>query len=159
MSIYTVHESPRGDGRRAERFKFVRDGFHWWALLLAPLWMLWHRLWLVFIIYIVGIGATDWFLARLGFSAGAIFLVNVMVLLLIGFEASTLRRWTLARRKWRLVDVVSASSLEAAEWRFFEKRGVRAPDSAAAASPPPVRRRAPGGSDIVGLFPESGART
>ena len=30
------------------RFRFVRDGFHVWAFLLAPFWMLRHRLWLEF---------------------------------------------------------------------------------------------------------------
>ena len=32
--------------RDRQRFVFVRDGFHFWALLLGPLWLLWHRLWL-----------------------------------------------------------------------------------------------------------------
>ncbi len=60
MSVYTVHEPPlRGADASAEpeRFVFVRDGFHWWAFLLAPLWMLWHRLWLVFVIYLVVVAA------------------------------------------------------------------------------------------------------
>ena len=29
--------------RIGARFVFVRDGFHFWAFLLAPLWMLRHR--------------------------------------------------------------------------------------------------------------------
>ena len=36
-----------------ERFVFVRDGFSFWAFLLAPLWMLRARLWLVFVGYVV----------------------------------------------------------------------------------------------------------
>ena len=35
-----------------ERFVFVRDGFSFWALLLGPLWMLRHRMWLVLLGYI-----------------------------------------------------------------------------------------------------------
>ena len=56
MSVYTVHEPPRRAGAAAadvERFAFVRDGFSWWAFLLAPLWMLRHRMWLVLIGYVV----------------------------------------------------------------------------------------------------------
>ena len=34
---------------------FVRDGFYFWAFLLGPLWMLWRRLWLVLVVYLVGI--------------------------------------------------------------------------------------------------------
>ena len=56
MSIYTVHEPPlraNEDVPDPERFVFVRDGFSFWAFLLAPLWMLRHRLWLVLIGYVV----------------------------------------------------------------------------------------------------------
>ena len=55
MPVYTVHEPPPRDDddrrRRRDRFVFVRDGFSFWAFLLAPLWMLWHRLWLVLLLY------------------------------------------------------------------------------------------------------------
>ena len=50
MPTYTVHAPPPTPGRTArdpERFVFVRDGFHFWAFLLAPLWLLAQRLWLV----------------------------------------------------------------------------------------------------------------
>ena len=51
MPVYTVHEPPPRDSDdaadAADRFVFVRDGFSFWAFLFAPLWMLWHRLWLV----------------------------------------------------------------------------------------------------------------
>src|SRR3984893_6090975 len=56
MSVYTVHIPPstrRGSASGPERFVFVRDGFSFWAFLLVPLWMLWHRLWLVFVGYCV----------------------------------------------------------------------------------------------------------
>ena len=54
MRIYTVHEpAPRENEIVADpdRFRFVRDGFYFWAFLLGPVWMLWHRLWLVLLIY------------------------------------------------------------------------------------------------------------
>ena len=52
MSVYTVHEPPLRAAEASpdpERFVFVRDGFYFWAFLLTPLWMLWHRLWLVLV--------------------------------------------------------------------------------------------------------------
>src|SRR5690606_15982316 len=60
MTIYTVHEPrPRRneDAAPPERYTFVRDGFYFWAFLFGPLWMLWHRLWLVLFLYVIGIGA------------------------------------------------------------------------------------------------------
>src|SRR5213596_1899745 len=48
MPVYTVHApSPAGaDLRAADKFVFVRDGFHFWAMVFGPLWLLWNRLWL-----------------------------------------------------------------------------------------------------------------
>jgi hypothetical protein len=56
MRIYTVHEPPpkrRGPPRGPEEFVLVRDGFYFWAFLLAPLWLLYRRLWLVLLGYIL----------------------------------------------------------------------------------------------------------
>ena len=49
MPTYTVHAPPPRKGEAAtkpERFVFVRDGFYFWAFVLAPFWLLVHRLWL-----------------------------------------------------------------------------------------------------------------
>ena len=55
MPVYTVHAPvTNGAGIAAtDRFAFVRDGFHFWAALLGPLWLVWHRLWLALIGWIV----------------------------------------------------------------------------------------------------------
>ena len=148
-----------------ERFVFVRDGFHVWAFLLAPLWLLAHRLWLAFIIYVVGYG-------------------------LLGVHFSLAARAGDARNCWsacadriagrlrgaqhpaldidaaRLDELgfVVGEDAEMAERRFFDIG-----TSAAAAAPlpgqhrprqllPPVRRGPPSPSDIIGLFPEPGGQ-
>ena len=43
MPTYTVHQPPPRKGETAsapERFVFVRDGFHVWAFVLTPFWLL-----------------------------------------------------------------------------------------------------------------------
>src|SRR5215475_1959303 len=99
MPVYTVHEPPmKADQSQPdpERFVFVRDGFSFWAFLLAPLWMLWHRLWLVFLGYVLITIALHMTLSFLGASAGVTTAVGVLLALLVGFEAASLRRFTLA---------------------------------------------------------------
>src|SRR3954471_10088050 len=104
MAVYTVHEPlPKRDEASAdpERFAFVRDGFYFWAFVLGPLWMLWRRLWLVTLLYFAitaGLQLAVWALEA---SGGVKFLLHFLLALLIGFEAGTLRRWTLTRRGWR----------------------------------------------------------
>jgi hypothetical protein len=167
MSVYTVHEPPLRDGAAAsdvERFAFVRDGFSWWAFLFAPLWMLRHRMWLVLIGYVVVVGAIEIPVKLSGAPSLAANLIGILLGLLVGFEAGTLRRFTLSRRGWKNLGVVSGADVEDAERRFFDTWLRRAnspsgqPPAPTPASPSaaPFQRR-PSGPDIIGLFPEPGA--
>jgi hypothetical protein len=170
MPTYTVHEPPPHEGRSAdpERFVFVRDGFHFWAFVLAPLWLLFRRLWLVFVLYVIVTGVIDWLLTLAGLKGGSQFAASTVIALLIGLEAGALRRWTLERRGWKTLGFVVGDDLEAAERRFFgqwtRKESPKANVEAPPPSPPsagsqyaaPVRRGAPSGSDVIGLFPEPG---
>jgi Protein of unknown function (DUF2628) len=173
MPIYTVH-APTADNAgiaATDRFAFVRDGFHFWAALLGPLWLAWHRLWLALIGWIVVMIAIDVGMARLGASGTAIFFTNVLIALLMGFEASSIRRWTLSRRNWRQLDIVVADDEESAERRFFDrwtaKQRVINDQSAVDRGAPPPTRDIPGQpfsrppplprNEIIGLFPEPGA--
>jgi hypothetical protein len=164
MSVYTVHEPPLRAAEASpdpERFVFVRDGFYFWAFLLTPLWMLWHRLWLVLLIYVVVIVGIEnvMHFAGVGPSEGS--LVVLLISALVGVEASTLRRFTLTRRGWRQVGVVGGTNAEAAERRFFDAWSSAAPGKpgerpAFPHAPPPLPLM-PHAPDIVGLFPEPGA--
>jgi hypothetical protein len=174
MPVYTVHAPvTNGDGIAAtDRFAFVRDGFHVWAALLAPVWLAWHRLWLALIGWMVVVVALDVGMAALGVGGAAVFWVNLLIALLTGFEAASLWRWTLSWRNWRQLDIVVADDEEAAERRFFDrwaaKQHALSNDQPAVdrGGPPPTRDIAgqpfskppplPGNS-IIGLFPEPGA--
>src|SRR5215467_11540676 len=112
MPTYTVHapQLPRTtDALSAtEQFVFVRDGFHFWAFVLAPLWLLLHRLWLALLIYIVGYGALVIGLALARVSSNVQLIATLLIALLIGFEASSIWRWTLACRRWVTLGFVVA---------------------------------------------------
>jgi hypothetical protein len=163
MPAYTVHEPPPRDGDNAavatDRFVFVRDKFSLWAFVFGPLWMIWRQLWLVLMLYLIAMVALQAALWAVDAPAGAKFAAGVLVALLIGFEASTLRRWTLSRRGWINHGVVIASDEESAERRFFDAWvSIRARRLPAAAAPMPATampyRTAADPPDVVGLFPE-----
>jgi hypothetical protein len=172
MPVYTVH-APVGDNadfRATDRFAFVRDGFHFWAALLGPVWLIWHRLWLALAGWIVAIVVLELAIAKLGAGSAAILFANFTVALLMGFEAASLERWTLSRRNWRQLDIIVADDEEQAERRFFDRWTAkqRAPGNDQPAvdrgGPPPTRdvpgqpfSRPPPHGDIIGLFPEPGA--
>jgi len=123
VQTYTVHEPPNPpDSRvkRAERLVFVREGFTWRAALFAPFWMLAHRMWLVLLLYLVVVAAVDATLIATGFSSQWVALATIAVHVAVGFEAGTLRRWTLDRRRWRMLGAVTGQSETDCERRFFQ---------------------------------------
>jgi hypothetical protein len=163
MSVYTVHEPPRDDRRdddelaHTSRFVFVRDGFHFWAFLFGPLWMLRHRMWLETIVYLLLVGAITFALSRFGIE-GAGFWIAFLISLLVGIEASSLRRWKLSRRGFANLSVVVGDDIEEAERRFFDGWVDDGRPMTPAASQPAMRPAAASSSDIIGLFPQPGAR-
>ena len=173
MPVYTVH-APVANGAdlaAADKFVFVRDGFHFWAALASVIWLVWRRLWLALIGWValaVGVGFA---LGALGAGSRAILVADIMIAILTGFEAATLQRWTLSRRKWRQLDIVVADNEEAAERRFFDRwtarqRGLSNDQWAVDRGAPPPTRHIPGQpfskppplpqGGIIGLFPEPG---
>jgi Protein of unknown function (DUF2628) len=171
MSIYTVYEPPLKAHESApdpERFVFVRDGFSFWAFLLAPWWMLRHRLWLAFVCYVTLAVALSVALRLIGTSAAVAIIAGALFSLLVGFEAATLRRFGLARRGWRNVGIVVGDDVESAERRFFDawtnwpnKTWAERPSvdgasrtSSSAMGVPMARRPS---SEVIGLFPQPGA--
>jgi Protein of unknown function (DUF2628) len=178
MLIYTVHEPPLKAGETVvadpDRFVFVRDRFAVWAFLLTPLWLLVKRQWLVLLLYLLLVVALSVALVFLGTGPQTRFWVLALISFLVGLEAPTLQRWTLARRKWRQVGIVIADDREDAERRFFA-RWTEQPRAAATggpkpetpSSPPPAATgnpttmpptmRVPPQAHPIGLFPEPGA--
>ena len=166
MSVYTVHEPPLRAADAVpdpERFVFVRDGFSVWAFLLATLWMLRHGMWLVLVIYIVVAAGVEIGLRHAGVSGFTLGVVALLISFFVGIEASTLRRFTLARRGWKNVGIVSGDDLEDAERRFFDawvrtKPGPRAEPPAVSPKPSPPVPQGGQSPDIVGLFPDPSAQ-
>jgi hypothetical protein len=174
MPVYTVHAPVRNDAGLAatDKFAFVRDGFHVWAALAGVVWLAWHRLWLALLGWIVLLAAVDTGMTVLRAGGTMIFWANVLLALLLGIEAASLRRWALSRRNWRQLDIVVADDEEAAERRFFDRwtakqRALSNDQSAVDRGGPPPTRNVPGQafsrppspsqSEIIGLFPEPGA--
>ena len=168
MSIYTVYEPPlkvHESAPNPERFVFLRDGFSFWAFLLAPWWMLRHRLWLAFVCYVILAVALSVALRLIGASTAVTIIAGALLSLLVGFEAATLRRFGLARRGWRNVGIVVGDDLESAERRFFdtwvnkswaERSSVDgASRASSSAMGVPLARRP--SSEVIGLFPQPGA--
>lgn len=166
MAVFSVLEPPpraKESAAAPDRFVFVRDRFNWAAFIFGALWMIWHRLWLVLLGYVAVIAALEGIFRLIGASSSVRLAVELLLALLVGLEASSLRRWTLVRRGWHEHDIVVADDRESAERRFFTNWSAEAapvrpasprPAAAAPATVPRLSAAAPPG--VVGLFPQPG---
>src|SRR4051812_20065507 len=117
VKTYTMHvpaAAEPGDPDALDKAELVRDGFSWGAFVFAFLWFFWNRLWLAGIGVLAAILIIGLVLQLLDVGMGAAFVVELLFGLLVGFEANSLKSWTL-RRKKPAVDVVTASDREEAE--------------------------------------------
>ena len=162
MPVYTVH-APSAPALRedADSFVFLRDGFHFWAMLFGPLWLLWHRLWLALLGYLVVGAALLVGLWLLGAPSNGRGIVWLLLAMLMGLEAASLRRWSYSWGRWRFVDFVVADDEETAERHFFDRWTESAetpvpPSYNVPMAPYPPRATTGGSQGIIGLFPEPG---
>jgi hypothetical protein len=176
--FYTVHENP-GKRQEDERVILVREGFSAGAFFIPVFWAIYRRAWIAIPAYVALAGLTMVLLVMFdagrftlqyalgALSAGmpvlliahphpAIGALAVLIAALLGFEGNDLRRFMLARRGYRVVDVVAGTSLIEAERAYFGARGFPLSEAGPAAerasfsdSFGPPRR--PGMSIIPGL--------
>ncbi len=152
MKTYVVM-APR-ETEAADRLVFVKDGFCWPAFFLPLVWLLYRRMWIVFLGFVLVTAGLEFAGRQFGEAISG--LVAALLVLLFALEANTLRRWTLTRRGWRTLGVASGRSIDEAELRFFA--GL---DDPAAAEEPPASRAPAAGMPVsthppvLGLFPEA----
>jgi hypothetical protein len=184
MPLYTVFAPPPQPGETAPdplRFVFVKDGFCWPALFVPELWLLFRRMWLVFVLYL----AASVVLSVIGSKVGGPlpWVALGLMHLLFALEGNGLRRWKLSGHGYALIGVAEGRRNEA-ELRFFSQWQPPATASAAPgetpagaetgrelppAAPPQAAEAAPVVSttpqperdssergDVVGLFPAPG---
>jgi Protein of unknown function (DUF2628) len=165
MAIYTVL-APRADGDGAldpMSVVFVKEGFCWPALFVAVPWLIFRRMWLVLVGYIV----VAMVVSAAGSAVGPLSAGVAIVILhfLFALEANELRRWTLARRGYSPIGILEAHGLEEAEIRYFAAAETAVDETPAPPAPPvPPARPALGmiqpsaeAGDVVGLFPAPGS--
>ena len=125
MRIYTVHIDPLSvaDDRGAV---IIAEGFSWPAAVFSIFWALYHGLWdWALVLLAAGLALS----AAVGFSGldglGAV-AVEIGFAALVGATSNDWRRWVLARRGYRLDDIVSAADMGDAEQRYFSRAAIAA---------------------------------
>lgn len=163
-ATYTLHlpeDAEPGRPEALDRAVLVRDGFSWGAFLVPALWFARHRHWLLALGVIVVVVALAAVLRLLGARWGTVIAAELLLHALLGWEGTSLRRWSYARRGRPAMDVVYAANEAEAEAKSFARW--LAPPALPTPKPPPLpaRVRAWAGRDphaVIGLFPDAEGR-
>ncbi|TGV85067.1 DUF2628 domain-containing protein, partial [Mesorhizobium sp. M2D.F.Ca.ET.145.01.1.1] len=108
---------PPGRSEKVDMTTLVRDGFTWLGLLVPPLWLAWHRLWVEAALAFVIMGVLSMLGQKLGLGvAGS--LLSLLVSLYVGLEGQGLRIAAMRRRGWHEWRVVEAGRLGDADMRY-----------------------------------------
>lgn len=159
MRIYTVHELP-GAPLDGKGIVLVKEGFSFPAFAFSWVWLAYHRMWVALAIWIGVTVTLSWAMqSALGAPAAAV--ASLALSFMLGAEGNDIRRWALAQKGYREVGLAGGASLEEAERNFFAK--CERPLSVEEVKPvtaPVWPRRAPARRDgeVLGLFPEAGAK-
>ncbi|WP_147046910.1 DUF2628 domain-containing protein [Methylobacterium gnaphalii] len=155
MRNYTLHlpdGALRGDARAFDDAVIVPDGFSWAAFAFSVLWFLYHRLWLAALIVLALLAGLVLGGRLLGLSPFAGAAIAFLGSLLIGLEASSLRRWTYARNGRPARDAVVAGSCDEAEAKAVTRWLDPSSAPRTTVAPTAVRRF---DDSVIGLFPLS----
>ena len=123
VAVFTIHEPPNPPADRVDRAEamvFVEDGFSWGVALFAPLWLAIQQLGLALGAYLLVACAiiAGFYVTGINeaWTGSALVALNVW----IGFEASEIKRQTLAAGGWADAGTVSGRNLAECERRFFD---------------------------------------
>ena len=162
MKTYLVFEPAEGgrDAAAADRVVFLREKFRWLALIFGPLWLLWNRLWLAFVVWLIAILKLAIVAYVFGLDEKAAAPLMWLPTLIVAFEGMELLRRKLLRRRFREAGVMVAQDLEDAERRYFAdwQGSASVVATKPSVAPPTPATSAPSSNSVIGLFPEPGGR-
>jgi hypothetical protein len=122
VPTYTVHEPHPVAGdldERATRLVFVKEGFSFIAFAVPVIWLLYNRLWLALLLFLLATAGVVMLVASAGGGSSAIGWAVAAVNLIFGFEARNVHRNMLARKGYEVIGVVTGRDLEDSERRFL----------------------------------------
>ena len=119
MKAYTVHIRQH-DKYRDNDIVLVEESFCWSAFILSFIWTLWHRMWWV----AMGLASVSLIINGiiyvLGMDALAAGFIAIGMVVLYGFLANDLRRWSLAKVGFLESGVVLGDNQDKALARYLD---------------------------------------
>lgn len=164
MATYTVH-FPKGvdpgeiDADALSEAILIRDGFSKSAFFFSFLWFIWNRLWLAGLAVLAGLLILTAILEVFHVNHFFVSIAQILYMVLIGFEANSLKRWTFGRNGRPVAGIVAGRDDIEAEAKMLVLGLSRKGDHRPRVTPCPIPDVPFTPSEIanpaLGLFPVS----
>ena len=118
MTLYVV-QARGADEEALVKAHFIKDGFAWAGFAFGWLWLVYHRLWLPAVLYVV-IETAFLVLALPHIAPETVVLCDLLARFFVGLEGNRLREARGARRA-ALTEIIEAPDRDAAEVIFFSR--------------------------------------
>jgi hypothetical protein len=154
VTLYSVYAPPDEApdlAERADRLAFVKEGFSWTALIFQALWLIYHRMWLELVVFVVLLVGLQVLLGSDARGQAMFGWASLAITLLLAVEANDLRAASLKRKGYRLAGVAAGRGREEAELDFFRAWLPQQRQEARIAPAAGLPRG--DGDEVIGLFP------
>jgi Protein of unknown function (DUF2628) len=118
-TVYEPHQVEQDLVARADELVFVKDGFAGWAMIGSVFWMVYYRLWMPLIGFVVAFGVLVGLAYLFGASTAASGLLFLGLSVSFGFLANDIRRLVLENEDYKMIGAIAGPSKIECERRFF----------------------------------------
>jgi hypothetical protein len=166
VTVYSVYEPADAADLEARSAKvaFVKDGIAWLALAVPILWLIYHRMWLELVAFLVIFMSLPLIFGSGPAGREIAGWASIGLTVVFAFEANDLRCWALRRRGFKFAGTAWGRDRIEAETHFFSRW---LPEQEKPSAPVPVvvpppqssagilPTRLSGGDEVIGSFPRS----
>ncbi len=122
MKTYTVF-APKNDDRsfkdRVADYRFVKEGYAFWAAIFGPLWLLAKQMWLEALAYFIGLSILLSILQLAGLNEIGSSLFVFLVSIIFALFARDIEAMHLERQGFKMVSLVTGKSFSECEEKYF----------------------------------------
>ncbi len=120
LHIYTVHLNPKKSDALHD-IRFVAEGFNLWAFVFTALWALYQRCWGFAVAIALANVALIYMAEQLAMAEQTLLVLQLLLQMLIGYEANDALRRRLSRAGFITTALVSGENTIRAEQRYFDQ--------------------------------------
>lgn len=119
--LHTYSVYAKADDTHMLEPELVREGFQFWAFAFGAVWLFYHRVWTMGVLFLIINGVLSLLQSYAILPELSVMLLQVFALIIIGFEGPDMRSAALMRRGYHLCEIVRETNEARATLRACDR--------------------------------------